>query len=78
MFSFESFPFLLISILMRHFVYRLLGELWLDKLMKLTSQRLQDMDLSFKYVPEQQWNSSPVNAGMCSGGSGQYLLYFLD
>lgn len=44
--------------------------------MELLSRGLQDLDPSFKYIPERQWNSSPVNARMLSGRSGQYVLYF--
>ncbi|KIM45456.1 hypothetical protein M413DRAFT_442126 [Hebeloma cylindrosporum] len=36
----------------------------------LIATTVQDTDASFKYIPEQQWNSSPVNAGMFSAGSG--------
>ncbi|KIM45457.1 hypothetical protein M413DRAFT_66291 [Hebeloma cylindrosporum] len=36
----------------------------------LIATTVQDADSSCKYIPEQQWSSSPANIGMFSGGSG--------
>jgi hypothetical protein len=36
---------------------------------------VQDTDRSFKYIPEQQWNTNPENSATFSEGSGQYVLF---